>query len=210
MTSVRLPVSFLLSACTTVALFWFLGMLIASKPPGELIHTHDVQIASRFIPEPQEPPRPPPVRPPMPKPHYSEPVKVVVDTPLVDPNENRSQLLPQNPTWGKGGLTSPQEQRASIEESSGSNRGPVPQVRIEPDYPPQARDRRIEGWVKFSYTVARDGSVKDVVILDAQPTRIWDSATIRAVSSWKCQPAVRDGRPVEQAGLVAVYRFELD
>jgi protein TonB len=86
----------------------------------------------------------------------------------------------------------------------------VPQIRIEPDYPPQARDRGLEGWVTFRFTVTKEGRVKDIEIVDSEPQRIWDSATIRAVSSWKYQPALKDGAPVEQVGLMATYRFELE
>jgi protein TonB len=210
MTSVRLPVSFLLSTFTTAVLFWFLGVLVASDPRGDLIPMiRDIQIAPALIPEPPEPIREP-IRPPPPKPpHPNENFGLIRETRSVIPGPD-SWALPKGVKFGEDELGPTPRDTASIPHTSGSNRGPVPQVRIEPDYPPQARDRGIEGWVKFSYTVASDGSVKDVVILDAQPTRIWDSATIRAVSSWKYQPAVRDGRPVEQAGLVAVYRFELD
>lgn len=210
MTSVRLPVSFLLSACTTVALFWFLAMLVAGNPPGQLIDTRKVQIASRLIPEPQEPPPPLPARPPKPIPHPTHNNFGPSVTKNVLIGTDTWESLPVGVVFGAKELAPTTHDEASIANVSGSNRGPVPQVRIEPDYPPSARDRGIEGWVKFSFTVASDGSVKDVVILDAQPQRIWDSATIRAVSSWKYQPAVQDGRPVEQVGVVAIYRFELD
>jgi TonB family protein len=75
----------------------------------------------------------------------------------------------------------------------------VPQVRIEPEYPPQAKDRGIEGWVLFQFTVTREGRVKDVVILDSQPKGIWDRATSARVSNWRYQPALKDGKPVEIA-----------
>jgi protein TonB len=83
-------------------------------------------------------------------------------------------------------------------------------VRIDPDYPPQARDRGIEGWVTFRFTVTASGSVRDIKILDSQPPRVWDSPTLRAVSTWKYQPAMKDGRPVEQAGVTVTYRYQLE
>jgi len=209
MTSVRLPISFCLSVCTTVALFWFLAMLIAVNPRGDLIPIREVQIASRFIPEPQEPPPPLPVKPPKPIPHPHDHGFDPTVSKSVFTGKDTWEVLPEGVKFGDEALPTNRDE-AGIPHVSGSDRGPVPQVRIEPDYPESARAHGIEGWVKFSFTVASDGSVKDVVILDAQPSRIWDSATIRAVSTWKYQPAIRDGRPVEQAGVVAVYRFELD
>ena len=82
-------------------------------------------------------------------------------------------------------------------------------MRIEPDYPTQARAQGLEGWITFRFTVTASGRVKDVQIVAAEPARIWDSATIRAVSSWKYQPAIVDGQPVERTGLTATYRFQL-
>jgi protein TonB len=211
MTSVRLPISFCLSVSTTVALFWLLGMLVAGHPPGQLIDIRKVQIASRLIPEPQDPPPPLPVKPPKPIPHPPDnEFDPIVSTKNVVIGGDTWKVLPEGLKFGEEELQPTTHDQARLPQSSGSDRGLVPQLRIEPDYPESARAHRIEGWVKFSLTVASDGSVKDVVILDAQPARIWDSATIRAVSSWKYQPAIRDGRPVEQAGVVAIYRFELD
>jgi protein TonB len=94
--------------------------------------------------------------------------------------------------------------------AGGSDRGPVPQVRIDPDYPPQAKDRGIEGWVLFSYTVTKEGRVKDIVIVDSQPKGLWDRATLRAVANWRFQPALKDGKPVETRGMKTKYNYELE
>jgi protein TonB len=86
----------------------------------------------------------------------------------------------------------------------------VPQVRIDPDYPQQAKDRGIEGWVQFRFTVTKEGRVKDVVIVDSKPKGMWDRETLRAVNNWRYQPALKDGKPIESRGMEVVYRYELD
>ena len=65
-------------------------------------------------------------------------------------------------------------------------------------------------WVLFQFTVTREGRVKDIVILDAQPKGIWDRNTIRAASNWRYQPALKDGKPVETTGLKVKHIFELE
>jgi protein TonB len=209
MTAIRLPVSFALAVCATATLFWFLAMLIAVDPGGRTGHTvGPIQLMPVLVPDPEpvvihEPPRPIeiPKRPP--------------DVPeiQIDP---LPELLPGDPTdlappW-RGHGEGPLQHRGpdTTMNLSGSDRPPIPQVRMEPQYPDAAKDRGIEGWITFRFTVAADGSVKDLEIVDAEPKRIWDSATVRAVAGWKYQPAIHDGKPVEQRGVTVTYRFELE
>ena len=208
MTSVRMPVSFFLSAITTVALFWFLGILISGPVEnlGTIRTLHGIDFTNH-IPE-TEPTHIVRVPPPIPKPRRSEVSPVVIEPTMVQPSYEPKTLTPQG--WGGSEPGVAPGRGTEIVNVSGDDRGPVPQIRIEPDYPPQARDRGIEGWVTFRFTVTKEGRVKDVEIVDSQPPRIWDSATLRSVSTWKYQPALKDGVPVEQVGLTATYRFQLD
>lgn len=210
MTRVRLPVSLFMSVWTTAALFWFLGALTTSQPTGQTVPVVPAIQIGKFIPETSDPPRPPRRPPPIKTPKPTDDAAIAIRdprivTPLADP------FVPGPPdSFGPRELRDPPGEGPEITHRGGSDRGPVPQIRIEPDYPPQARDRRIEGWVTFRFTVTKEGRVRDIEIVDSQPPRIWDSATIRAVSTWKYQPALEDGVPVEQVGLMATYRFELE
>jgi len=208
---VRLPISFSLAACTTVALFWFLGVLVSVDPTRTWIPvTRDIDIVRVPVPEP-DPIRIPPVRPPIVKPQLPPEVPTVtVDSKLVIPGNDPSKFLPPGVGTGEGEIHPPTGDEVGPGTNSGSDRGAMPQVRIEPDYPQQAKARGIEGWVRFRFTVATDGSVKDIVIIDAEPRRVFDAATIRAVANWKYQPAIKDGKPVEQVGVTVTYRFELE
>jgi protein TonB len=105
---------------------------------------------------------------------------------------------------GGGGLA------ASLAAAGGSDRGCVPQVRIQPDYPIQARQKGIEGWVAVQFTVGTDGSTRNVVALDAEPKSIFDSAAVQAVKGWKYSPKIHDGRAVDCGVQQVRIRFELE
>ncbi len=67
-----------------------------------------------------------------------------------------------------------------------------------PEFPVDARLEGIEGWVKFTYTIGRNGDVRNVQIVDAQPRHVFETAVRRAVRSWRFEPIMVDGAPVER------------
>jgi protein TonB len=79
--------------------------------------------------------------------------------------------------------------------SSGSYVGPVVATRVAPEYPAQARQRRLQGWVELEFAVDAQGRVSDVRVLRASPERVFDNAAIRSVTRWRFRPATRDGVP---------------
>lgn len=85
----------------------------------------------------------------------------------------------------------------------------LPIVRIQPQYPRQALMEGIEGWVKLEFTITEDGAVSDVVVIDADPPRIFDRNAIRAVLRWKFKPRIVDGKPIRRRGS-QVIEFLLD
>jgi protein TonB len=208
----RLPISFVLALSSTVAMFWFLGMLISARSTPEslmaipridfsrLVRDTDTQEIARVKPEIKK------IEPPPSPQNVSTNTKASVSAGL-----DQSSLAPAGVDFGgsgEGGLR--QGGAPQVSMAGGSDRGPVPQVRLEPDYPPQAKDRGIEGWVLFQFTVTKEGRTKDIVIVDAQPKGIWDRNTVRAVSNWRYQPALKDGKPVETVGMRVKYSFELE
>ncbi len=68
--------------------------------------------------------------------------------------------------------------------------------RLPPQYPPSALMREVEGYVDVMFEVAIDGSVQNPVVIEANPPRVFDRAALAAVSRWRFQPVVREGRPV--------------
>lgn len=71
----------------------------------------------------------------------------------------------------------------------------TPLVRVSPDYPPGALAKRIEGFVLLRFEVTETGSVENPEVLRAEPEGLFDRAAKRAVTRWKFQPQIRDGKP---------------
>lgn len=86
----------------------------------------------------------------------------------------------------------------------------IPQVRVNPDYPPTAITRNIEGWVQVRFTVTAIGTVKDAVIVASEPGTIFDDAALKAIARWRYNPRVESGEAVERVGLQTIIRFELE
>jgi len=70
--------------------------------------------------------------------------------------------------------------------------------KVEPEYPQQALERLVSGWVEMEFTVMKDGTVQNVVVIESQPRRTFDNAAMAAMRRWRFQPVQRDGEAVEQ------------
>jgi len=64
-----------------------------------------------------------------------------------------------------------------------------------PLYPPLAKQARIQGTVRFTATIAKDGTVKDLQLVSGHPLLV--AAAQEAVRKWQYEPTVLNGRPVE-------------
>jgi protein TonB len=196
----------------TVSMFWFLGLMISKRSTPEsllvipridfsrLVQDSDTQEIARVKPEIKK------IEPPPSPQNVSTNTKASVAAGL-----DSSNLAPAGVDFGgtgEGGLRQGAAQQVAM--ASGSDRGAVCQVCLNPDYPSQAKDRGIEGWVIVQFNVTKEGRVKDVLILDAQPRGLWDRETIRGVSNWRFQPALKDGKPVEIAGMKKKIVFEME
>ena len=73
---------------------------------------------------------------------------------------------------------------------------PRPVHRVAADYPPRARSKGIEGYVTMSILVDLDGSVQDVLVVEAEPANIFDSVATSAVRGWRFVPGEYKGDPV--------------
>ena len=101
-------------------------------------------------------------------------------------------------------------QMGNIGGAGGADRDAVPLVRIEPDYPMQARQRGQEGWVVLEFTISTAGTVKDVEVVASEPGSIFDRAAVQAVRKWKYNPKILDGKPVERPGVKVRLDFEME
>lgn len=91
-----------------------------------------------------------------------------------------------------------------------SDRRATPIVRIPPQYPARALTDATEGWVAVEFTITLAGTVEDIVVVDADPERIFDNAVIRAMQRWKYQPKVVNGKPVAQYNMNELFTFHIE
>jgi periplasmic protein TonB len=90
-----------------------------------------------------------------------------------------------------------------------SDREPLPLVRVEPEYPPQARQRKVEGWVQVRFTISTAGSVKDAVVVKSSHA-MFERNAIQAVNKWKYQPQLVGGKPAEAPNRQVMVRFRME
>ncbi len=85
----------------------------------------------------------------------------------------------------------------------------LPIVKVAPPYPRRALSRGIEGYVILEYTVTRQGTVKEPIVIEAQPKGIFDKAAVKSALKYKYKPRVVDGEPIEVSGVRTKITFEL-
>lgn len=69
-----------------------------------------------------------------------------------------------------------------------------PVKRVEPVYPPEAARSRTEGFVEVEFTVNASGKVESVSVVNARPSRTFESAAVRAVKQWEFAPGGGRGK----------------
>ncbi len=198
MSAIRVPVSVLAGAALSIALFVGLWQLVsvpfAVEPLGEARRIHFTH----------QRPSTPPINRREPQVTREPPV-----TELARPTLSRGD--------GDGGLVAgytPPRLTPPVERSrlptSGMDGDAVPLVRMQPDYPPGAATRNIEGWVQVRFSVTTAGTVRDAIVVASEPGTTFDEAALKAVARWRYNPRVVDGVAVERIGLETVFRFELE
>ncbi len=97
--------------------------------------------------------------------------------------------------------------RGVVFRSGLADRDPLPLVRVDPQYPPQAQQKRLEGWVHVHFTVSSAGSVEDAGVVESSD-RVFEQSALQAVAKWKYQPSLRAGKPVAAPDQRVVLRFQ--
>jgi TonB family protein len=73
--------------------------------------------------------------------------------------------------------------------------GPKPLYHPDPEYTDRARRKKISGMVLLSIVVTPEGTVRDAKVTTSLDKDL-DQQALKAVSTWKFQPATKDGKPV--------------
>ncbi|KAA5800991.1 energy transducer TonB [Alkalicaulis satelles] len=90
-----------------------------------------------------------------------------------------------------------------------SDRDAQPLVRIEPQYPPRAAERGVEGHCTVQFDVTPDGQPTNISILNCSSS-LFQSATIRAVERWRYEPRVEGGTAVWRRGVQTRLDYRLE
>ncbi|HYL82648.1 MAG TPA: energy transducer TonB, partial [Candidatus Angelobacter sp.] len=67
--------------------------------------------------------------------------------------------------------------------------------KVQPIYPPLARQTRISGTVRLHAIISKDGSIQSLEVVSGHP--LLQQAALDAVRQWRYQPTLLNGDPVE-------------
>jgi len=87
-------------------------------------------------------------------------------------------------------MATPQRIRVSSGVSSG-----LLIKRVQPNYPPLARQARISGQVVLHAVISKDGSIENLTLVSGHP--MLAPSAIEAVKQWRYKPYLLNGEPVE-------------
>jgi len=200
---IRWALSMVMAAGITLGLFYFMQALIATGAHLDQRVTV-VKIVDATMPEIEleviE--------------EIDKPEPIQDDTEVVEEVPDRQVNLSDGPSLNieRASIeidTGLQLSNASISATDGDF---LPLVAIAPQYPTRAAQRGIEGWCLVSFTVNGLGNVEEdsIVVVDAEPSNIFDRSSIRAATRFKFQPRVVDGQGVAVEGVQYVFRYELE
>ncbi len=123
-------------------------------------------------------------------------------------------ILPQRPLdlptsrpkrLGEVSFDTPCVQDASIADFTLAHATFVP----TPAFPQEDVNEESEGWVQLGFTISRDGTVRDIVVLDAIGAKSVAASASKALATWHYSPATHHGVPVDQFGntVNVVFRY---
>ncbi len=199
----RYGASFAIAAVVTLALLWSMQRLIAggndvmTEPPRgnvlDFIRLKQEETVQKKERKPQKPPKPKEPPPQMQQPQMQQ------ANPNADAISTSFTAEVQADTGLSGGL--------SLDSADGDY---LPIVKVAPIYPRRAQSRGIEGFVIVEFTVTKNGSVRDPIVVQSEPEGIFDRAAMDAALKFKYKPRVVDGTATEVAGVQNKISFEID
>lgn len=199
----RLLLAIVLAFAVTVGLFFLMQALILtgdtklSEPPKgnvlDFIRVKKDEAVQQKDRKPKKPPKPKEPPPPMEQPQME------ASTPDAQGANFDFGADVASDMALEGGL--------ALESGDGEY---LPIVKVAPVYPRRALSRGIEGYVIVEFTVTKQGSVKDPVVLEANPDGVFNQAALDAALKFKYKPRVINGEAAEVAGVQNRISFEMN
>ncbi len=200
----RLLIALTLSAVVTLGLFFLMQSLIASSgtaltdaPVGsvlDFVRVKEEEQIERKERKPKKPPKPETPPPQMQQPQLDAATPNAEGAAAMDFSADVSSDMAL-----EGGL--------ALEGGDGEY---LPIVKVAPVYPRRALQRGIEGFVIVQFTVTKTGTVRDPVVVDANPAGIFEQAAMDAALKFKYKPRVVNGEATEVAGVQNRITFQME
>jgi periplasmic protein TonB len=96
---------------------------------------------------------------------------------------------------GAGGAPPPPKPTVSRVRVGGAVQAAKLVNRVQPIYPPLARQTRISGTVRLHAIIGKDGTVQQLTVESGHPLLV--QAALDAVRQWRYQPTLLNGEPVD-------------
>ena len=199
---VRLVIGLIVSLAVTLSLFWLMQYLIETADrtlnddgAGNLVDFVRVKRDEAVERRQLKPKKPPPPDTPPPQP----------PTPQLDNLDANAEKV----------AISAVPVETDIEMTGGFSLGVgegdyLPIVKVAPIYPNRALTRGIEGYCVVQYTVTRQGTTKNPVVVESQCTSsLFHRASINAALKFKYKPRIMDGEAVEVPGVQNKFTYEI-
>ena len=200
--SARGFIAIFLGLLTAFGLFWVMQALIGVdaelKDAGKRFSVDFVRLRRDNTPQTKK--REPPKRE---KPEQQPPPPEMNLAKAMNPGDAVGEIVPIVDTGME------LEKATALGAGGGSDRDVVPLVRVDPEYPPRARQQGIEGWVEIEFTITPVGTIQDAVVIASNPSFVFDRAALRAVRKWRYNPKVENGVAVARPGILVRLRFEI-
>lgn len=199
----RVIIAALLAVAVTLGLFYLMQALIKSgdqtlsEPPAgnvlDFVRVQEDEVVQQKERKPRKPPKPEEPPPQMQQPQLDS----------ADPADSGTSVDFSADVSADVSL----EGGLALESGDGEY---LPIVKVAPVYPRRALSRGIEGYVIVEFTVTKQGSVRDPVVIEANPKNLFDRAAIDAALKFKYKPRVVSGEPTEVSGVQNRISFQLD
>jgi len=208
---IRLIFSLFSGVVIALGLFWWMQYMVMNNQEGfqktdniqmtefvRLKRESKTQVKERQIPEQPKPKK----QPPPPKMQVQS--TKMVSTHIADMDMPNLDIPLQSTSFSGSVLTGQKVAVGKMQISTNV----IPLVRIPPIYPMRAANRRIQGWVKVEFTITKEGTVKNPVIVASKPSTIFNRAALKAIKRWKFKPHIMAGVAQEQRA-VQTLEFKL-